>query len=296
MTRGHERGQAHAFSSIDRRCPPVLKYGPISTLVDSLQIVKAPPSPRIRSVSRAARILVALAAQEGRTVSELAAALDLTLPTCHHLVSTLAVEGLVTKDSRRRYRLGPKIGLLSEAFSKQFTPAEHLVAGLHRLAEETGETAYLSGWRGDEIVVLGSVEGGHAVRVAGLHVGFAGSAHARSSGKLLLALASEGRTDAYLRAHPLARLTRHTIVHDDTLRAELAQIRRQGYALDNEEFREGVACVSAPVVEEAVALAAFTVSAPVERFRSSPERLRNAVLGAARSASAGEDGSGEVRP
>jgi DNA-binding IclR family transcriptional regulator len=249
--------------------------------------VKSPrvPPATIRSVSRAARILSVLAEREGQTAKEVAVALGLAVPTCHHLLNTLLAEGLLTRDSRRQYHLGPGVGALSDAFHRLIAPQEHLVAELRRLAQTTQETGYLSGWRNDEVVVLASVEGTHAVRVAGLHVGFTGDAHARSSGKLLLALAPASVREAYLRSHPLARLTRHTIVQPVMLEAELVSIRQRGYAFDEEEFREGVACVSAPVIDEGVIAAAFTVSAPVERYRERQRELLDAVLAAAHAVS-----------
>jgi IclR family acetate operon transcriptional repressor len=239
----------------------------------------------IRSVSRAARILLLIAEREGRTAKEVAVALELAVPTCHHLLNTLLAEGLLTKDSRRQYHLGPTVGALSDAFLRRIAPQEQLVAELRRLALATGETGYLSGWRNDEVVVLASVEGTHAVRVARLHAGFTGDAHARSSGKLLLALAPASVRELYLRNHPLSRLTGHTIVRRDMLESEFVRIQQRGYAFDEEEFREGVACVSAPVIDDGLISAAFTVSAPVERFRERQRELVGAVLAAARAMS-----------
>lgn len=239
----------------------------------------------IRSVSRAAQILLLLAERGGRTAKEVAVGLELPVPTCHHLLNTLLAEGLLTKDSRRQYHLGPRVGALSDAFLQRIAPQEQLVAELRLLARTTGETGYLSGWRNDEVAVLASVEGTHAVRVAGLHVGFAGDAHARSSGKLLLALAPASVREAYLRSHPPARLTKHTIVHPEELAAEFGRIRQRGHAFDEEEFREGVSCVSAPVIDDGLVFAAFTVSAPAERYSDHRQKHVGAGVAAARAVS-----------
>lgn len=241
---------------------------------------------QIRSVSRAARLLLYLAQREdGSSATEAAAALGLPVPTAHHLLNTLVAEGLIAKDGQRRYYLGPKIGVLSDAFLHQMTPPDYLLAPLRDLAERTGETAYLSGWRRGEIVVLATVEGNHAVRVSGLHSGFPGAAHARASGKLLLAFARTEERDGYLQRHPLEPRTRSTIVDKEELLAEFGRIRKRGYAVDEEEFTEGVACVAAPVVESGIVVAAYTVSAPLERFRQRRQTLVESVLESARAAS-----------
>ena len=101
------------------------------------------------------------------------------------------------------------------------------------------------------------------------------------SGRGTQARATPAARDAYLRSHPLEAATRHTIVQRATLLAELARIREAGYALDEEEFREGVACVSAAVVENGYPSAVVTVSAPVDRFRARREELIDAVVTAA---------------
>ena len=153
----------------------------------------------IRSVARASRILVQLGEQpDGRTAKEVAVALELALPTTYHLLGTLVAEGFVAKDSRRRYRLGPALGTIADAYVRQFSPPEYLLGPLHQLADETGETVYVVTWRHDRIVVLASVEGDSAVRVSGANLGYVESAHARASGKLLLAFASEEVRAAYL--------------------------------------------------------------------------------------------------
>lgn len=242
---------------------------------------------RIRSVARAAQVLRLVAEQEGRTATEIAGALECPRPTCYHLLNTLEAEGLLSKDPRRRYHLGPLVGALSDALMRDLALPEHVLAALYRLAAATGETAHASGWHNGEVAVLASIDGTQAIRVAGLHRGFTGFANARSAGKLLLALSSPAARNAYLRSHPLEALTRHTIVQQDTLRAELARIREVGYALDEEEFREGVACVSAAVTENGLPSAVITVSAPVDRFRARRQELIEAVLATAGELSVG---------
>lgn len=245
----------------------------------------------IRSVARASRILVYLGEQiDGRTAKEVAEELELALPTAYHLLGTLVAEGLVAKDSRRRYRLGPAIGPIADAFVSQFAPPEYLLEPLHQLAEESGETAYVGSWQQDRIVVLASVEGRNAVRVSGTHLGFVESAHARASGKLLLAFASEERRTTYLERNPLAPVTPRTIVQQDEFELELERIRLRGYAIDEEEFREGVGCVAAPVLTDGHAHVAFSVSAPIERFGRRRAELIKSVLDASERATAAVGG------
>ena len=240
---------------------------------------------RIRSVGKAVSILVWLAGQPGaRSAKQIATSLRLPIATAYHLLDTLAQDGMLFKDERRLYHLGPSVGLLVDAFQRQNSPPEYLLAPLRRLAGEVGETTYLSTVDGLDVVVVASVEGSHAVRVRGLHVGFRGSVHARGSGKLILAYASDERIEAYL-AGALDPRTPRTIVDPDALRRELMAIRARGHAFDDEEFSEGVSGVSAPVLQGGVPVAAYTISTPTERFHARRAELTAAVVAVAAAAS-----------
>jgi IclR family acetate operon transcriptional repressor len=246
-----------------------------------------PQKTRIRSVSKASQILLLLAdMSDGMTATEVAEALRLPTPTAHHLLNTLVDETMLAKDGRR-YSLGLGVGALAEGFLRRMAPPSFLVGPLYELADRTGETCYMNGWRGGEIAVLLVVEGTHPVRVSGIHPGFAESAHARASGKLLLSLVDEDIRRRYLQRHPLRPITPHTIVDEDELESAMAQAREVGYAEEIEEFRAGVACMSAPAINGSAASIAFTVATPLDRFRRAQQELLGALLSVTRSLSDG---------
>jgi IclR family transcriptional regulator, acetate operon repressor len=237
----------------------------------------------IQSVSRATRLLLLVAeGADGLTAKQCAGALGLPLATAHHLLSTLVAEGLLSKDARRRYHLGPKVGALADAFAHQMMPPEYLLDPLRRLADMTAETAHLCAWRHGEVVALASLEGSQAVRVSAVHTGLQGAAHARASGKLLLALAPQATVNAYLSSHPLEPFTARTIVDRAELEQELEQIRARGYAIDDEEFAPDVACAAAPIAVGDAVIGTYSVSAPLGRFRQREQWLIEAVRSAAR--------------
>lgn len=242
--------------------------------------------PTIQSVSRASRILLAVAsAPDGMAAKDVAEAFGLALPTTYHLLSTLAFEGLLEKDAQRRYVVGPKAAVIAHAMMRDAAPPEAYVRVLRRLAEETGEMAYLSAWRRGRIEVLDTVAGNHAVAVGAIDTGFYGNPHARATGKLLLAFADEIVREAVLRATPLQALTPHTITDEARLYEELDRVRAAGYAYDREEYAEGVTCVSTPISEAGVVVAALTISAPTERFLANEERYVAEALRRGREAS-----------
>jgi IclR family transcriptional regulator, acetate operon repressor len=243
---------------------------------------------RIQSARRAASLLLLVAQQsEGLRGKEAAAALEVPVPTAHHLLATLVDEGLLARDGQRRFVLGPRVGVLADAFLRNAIP-DWLAAPLQRLAEEAAETAYLTAWRDGAIHALASVEGASAVRVGAVPRGPYRHPHARATGKLLLSFARPDQRDRILERDPLEALTPNTIIDRVALDAELEKIRRRGWAEDREEYAEGVSCVAAPVLLDGVAVAAYTVSAPSERFRRRRRELREAVKRASAAARGGQ--------
>ncbi len=242
------------------------------------------PEPRIQSVSRALALLMHVASSDGLTAKELSSRLGLSLPTTYHLLQTLTVEGFLAKGAGRRYRLGLRIGTLVEAFRRQLDPVESLVPHLRSLAAKTGEAAYIAGWHDGRIVVFSHIPGQHAVNVTDLRVGLADDAHARASGKLLLAFATPETRAEYFRSHPPLGRTPKTLTDPAALERELARIREQGYATDLEEFLPGVCCLSAPL-DGGASPFVFSLSAPTERFTRKFETYLEAILDVARAAS-----------
>jgi IclR family acetate operon transcriptional repressor len=233
---------------------------------------------QIQSVARAIRLVELVSEhKDGVTATALAEGAGLPLPTAFHLLRTLVAEQVLVKDSHRRYALGPTVGILGEAYLRQESVPEALVMPLRQLADRTGETAYLTAWRGQGMRVLMSVEGAHAVRVAGIDAGPYLQGHARASGKLLLAFGRPEAREAYLRVNPLVPVTARTIVDPEALDAELARIRKRGYSEDREEFAKGVSCLSVPLMSGDVVLAAYTISSPTERFRAQRAELLSAL-------------------
>ena len=253
---------------------PAVPYEPAPTGGDERS-----PGTRIQSVSRACQLLLWLAGRhQGATAKEVAFANQLALPTTYHLLNTLADQGLVAKNTQRRYVLGQSTAILAQAYLRGPSVPESLLAALRALSVQTQETAYLADWRGFDIRVLASIEGTKMLRVADVAMAPYENGHARANGKVLLAYAPSEVREAYLRSHPLRRLTPATICDRRDLDVELARIRAQGFAYDVEAFAEGVSCVAAPLLDHGRVIAAFGLSVPAESFKRNRRELTQAVL------------------
>lgn len=216
------------------------------------------------------------------TAKGLARAAGLPVATAHHLLSTLVDEGLLAKDSKATYLLGMKVAVLAEALQRAVAAPEYLLEPLRQLAVTTGEAAYLAKWHQGDIRIQASVEGSHPVRVS-LPVEPYTDAHARATGKLLLAMADEELRSSYLSAHPLRALTPRTTVDLARLEEEFETIRLNGHALEEEQFQPGVCCIAAPVLEEGIVVATYSISVPTQRFNEKRLWLIDAVVTIAKS-------------
>jgi DNA-binding IclR family transcriptional regulator len=212
------------------------------------------------------RILFAVAqSKDGLKAAEVVAATGLPRQACYHLLHTLVATGILTRSGPGRYVLGLRVGSLIEGFKRQLAPPEHLAPVVRRIAEETGETAYASGWWDGEIVTLVTARGTNAVQAAEVSHGTYFDAHARASGKLLLAYSTEERRTDYLSSHRLNVRTRNTITTLAALYEEFERIRETGYATDREEFSEGLCCLAVSLGGGTQPFA-LTISAPTDRF------------------------------
>jgi IclR family acetate operon transcriptional repressor len=252
-----------------------------TSLIDGSSV---PHHQTVRSVVKATQLLLCIADSEGLTAVQAAGAVGIPMGTAYHLLNTLLDEGMLSRDAARRYQLGPKIAALSIAFAGR-GPSERLLLAVRRLAETTGETAYLSGWQDGQVVAQAAIEGSSAVRVGRIHTELRGHEHARASGKVMLAHLDLEALDAYVATHTLDPLTTQTIDDEQRLRTELDAVRECGYAFDEAEFTPGVGCVSAPIIESRICVGCFTISAPLERFEQNRRELTEAVVRAAREVS-----------
>lgn len=257
--------------------------------------VKSPNRGSIQSVDRALSLLEALAEAGGEaSLTDLSRRTRLNVSTCHHLLSTLVNWGYVAKvPGRRSYALGARVLYLGNACLRQVDLPRRAQSYIDRINVVTGETVHLAVLQADNIVTLVKREARHAVRVDTGMVGRSDAPHATATGKAMIAWLPE---DQIRRMVPdLKRFTDKTITDFDTLLEELRHVRRNGVAMDREEFQPGVICVGSAIRDHAGAVVgALSASAP--SMRATDEHLaliRQEVTAAANALSAelGEPGS-----
>ncbi len=226
----------------------------------------------VRSVDRAAALLLALGESQGEAgVTELARRLGLHKSTASRLLATLEKRGLVEQDEESgKYRLGLVVIRLAERAERTLDLRSIAMPELERLARLTHETAALGILDEDLLLTVGQVDGPNLVAV-GDWTGRTCALHCVAAGKVLMAALAEREVMRLVRAG-LDRYTERTITELEPLLAELARIRRRGYATAIGEFELALNGVAAPVHDArgTVVAAAYVWG---HAFRLTPARL-----------------------
>lgn len=220
------------------------------------------------SSSRALALLDAFAGP--RTVlgvSELAASVDIPKSTAHRLLAILVKQNYVK-------RIGDRYALSEHTFEignllwacRPGGLREAAIPFMVELSHETRETVHLAVLNGDSVLYLEKLFG-HRATPCPTSVGARRPAHCTALGKALLAHSSQD-TAARLMSSTLHRFTARTIVNPNHLERDLTRAQNDGLAVETEEFKRGLGCVAAPILDRhtGMAIGALSVSSSMARL------------------------------
>lgn len=224
-------------------------------------------------VGRVATVLRILSACEpdGAGTTDVARRAGLARPTAHRLLASLVDQGLVDRDrASGRWLLGPELFLLGTTAAPRYDVRTLAQPVVRRLAEVTGESAFLSLRRGDETVCLVREDGPFPIRSHVLHEGSRFPLGVVSAGIVVLAFLPEAEAERYLADVDLT--VTHGPAHSaDAVRARVASTRRTGWAVNPGLIVEGSWGMAAAVFDAAERpVAALSLNGIEARF--SPAR------------------------
>jgi DNA-binding IclR family transcriptional regulator len=225
--------------------------------------------PGTQAVLRALALLKTFSdAQPELSLAELAQEIKLNKTTVYRLLTALESEGLVIRNSRTdTYRLGPEAIALGSRAIRANDLLRVSRPELEALAEQTREATTLEVLSEGQVLTLAEIPGSYLMGMA-QDVGSHWPLHATSTGKVLLAHLPEAKLRAILPT-PLVSLTPKTIILAEVLAEALAEIRRQGYAVANEELEVGFVAIGAPVRNHSgEVIAAVSIGGPTARLTS----------------------------
>jgi DNA-binding IclR family transcriptional regulator len=215
-------------------------------------------------------------------IREASKLLNVLPPTLHRLFSAMEAVGLLNKTDHNRYRLGEKLFELGGLYSFHVPLRKIVRPHAEELARSFGMNVHVavpSRLHPHEVMTIDRI---HSIQSPPMvqRVGFRIPMHCSGVGKAIFAFLEPGRQQEILKSIRLVKYTRNTVTDLRKLKAELNQIRRQGFALDRAEMYENVHCVAVPVFQDDRVVASLSLSDSSGRIREgkSWERIARALL------------------
>jgi len=223
----------------------------------------------IQVIERMMRLLDALAeSPDAVSLKHLAGRAGLHPSTAHRILTALVRDRMVERVEQGSYRLGMRLLELGNLVKSRISVREHALPIMRELHAAIGEAVNLSVRRDDEIVYIERTSSGRSLmRVVNI-IGARAPLHITAVGKLFLLEDGAEGLKAYADRTGLPAFTKNTLRGLPALERELDRVRRQGYAIDNEEAELGVRCIGAGIRDDTGALVAgLSVSSPAERMK-----------------------------
>ena len=227
-----------------------------------------PATPAIQVLERTFALLDVLAAHtDPVSLKAISEATGLHPSTAHRILNDLTIGRLVDRPEAGSYRLGMRLLELGNLVKGRLDVREAALVPMRELHRLTHQPVNLSMRQGDEIVYIERAYSERSGMQVVRAVGGRAPLHLTSVGKLFLAHDDPQRVRAYVTRTGLAGHTRNSITDPARLERELASVRAQGVARDDEELEPGVRCMAAGIYDDQGKLVAgLSISAPADRL------------------------------
>lgn len=226
----------------------------------------------VQTVTRAVQVLKIIArhAHGGLRLTEIAALMDMPAPTAHRLLKGLVREGMLTRlAGAHRYVLGPLVFELGLAAAHQFNLNEVCAPILERLAQQTGDTAFLFVRSGNDAVCIGRVQGTYPIQTPVVPIGGRQPLGVNAGGLALLSCLPDEEVSHVLAA-VAPRLSVYGNLDADDIRRHCLRSRAQSYAWISNHAVPGISAVGLPILNaQGTAIAAITVATTQSRMTES---------------------------
>ncbi|MFS0906255.1 IclR family transcriptional regulator [Priestia aryabhattai] len=221
----------------------------------------------VQSVDRALAILGIVSQHNQIGITDICKALDLNKTTVYRLLSTLMNNGYIEQvKGSNKYRCTFKLFEMGNKRIQDLDLLEEAKPALEKLADLTKETVHLVVEEGTEIVYIHKVESTNTIRMH-TWVGKKNPMYRTAVGKAILAFSDKEKAIDIWNKSEIVQSTPYTITNLDDFLEQLVLVRKNGYAIDNEETEIGIRCVAAPILDFSKnVIGALSISIPTIRF------------------------------
>ena len=221
----------------------------------------------VSSVLKVFGILQALSEQKDIGVTELSQRIMMSKSTVYRFLQTMKTLGYVNQEGETdKYTLSLKLFELGGRALEHQDLIQIADVQMHRLGKLTKETLHLGALDENSVVYLHKIDSEYNLRMYS-RIGRRCPLYSTALGKVMMAWLPEEEVRSMLAGVTFERFTEHTLANVDALLAELAQVREQGYAEDNEENENGLRCFGVPIYNRmGRIITGLSLSLPIVRF------------------------------
>jgi IclR family KDG regulon transcriptional repressor len=210
---------------------------------------------------------------QGLSLLEMSNMIGFPKSSIHHILSTFLPYEYVSQDPEtKKYSLGFKFLSIAKVILDHLDVRKIAYNHLRELQEKCQEAVHLAILRNGKVIYIDKIDKQGGLSLA-TYIGFRTDPHAAAGGKVLLSELSRKEIMDIYGEKPLKTYGKNTITTLPQLFNELERIKKQGYAIDDEEYYEGIRCVAAPIRAGWKIIAAVSITGSI--FTMSMDRIRN---------------------
>lgn len=233
---------------------------------------------KVLSVDKAL-LIVKLLAEKGRDMklTEIAEELDINKSTLHGLISTLKFHGFVDQDAKTQmYRPGLYLIDLGDIAARSLDIIRISLPIIETVRDRLQETVHIAKLHNDnmDVIYVNKKESKQSMRIF-TSIGATNPSYCTGVGKVLLAYLDENALERLLQ-RDFECYTPKTITDKEEFVRNLAACRRDGYAVDDEEYSIGLRCVAAPIFDHA-GRAVYGISISGPTVRMTEEKMQSCI-------------------
>lgn len=234
----------------------------------------------VPALDKMVRICDYLDNRRGATFSQIFQDLDLPKSSTSTLLNALVMHGILRQE-KNKYYLGLKLHEWGDKSLEQFDIAKIAKPMMSKLRDETNLTCHLGVLDGLYPVYIAKIENDQAIGIR-TWIGKKLPLHSSGVGKALIAWLPEEKIDQLIPEEKLTKYTDTTITSKKQLKKELAKIRTQGWAYDNQEDVQGVHCIAAPIFNKnnepiaAISISGVLFQLPIDKIEKYSILVRKA--------------------
>ncbi len=220
----------------------------------------------IPNLDKACQVIEMIAStQDGCSLKNIAAELDIPRTTALRIVETLRTRNFLTKNENGAFSLGTALVHLGVMALDSLDIRSFARPVLKKLSAETGESSHIAMLNGDKSLLVEVCDSPHPVRIAS-RPGTLVDLHCSSTGKVFLAFCIP-EPSKFCASLDLSQHTKNTSTSIEAVLSDIEQTRLQGYAIDEEEYVLGARCIAAPIMNAfGKTIAAIGITASTSTF------------------------------